>query len=279
MRIVVTGISGYIGFHLAKRFCSEGHEVIGVYNAAEQEKIDALKSVLGCKLIKTDLRKTVATIEGEVDCLVHCAGLKGILNSNEKPFEFYDTNIKLMLNAYRTQAKHFVFISTGIAETSDSPYAKSKRVCEEMLKDMRSAKVTVLRLFNPIGTEHPLFIDKQNVLQALYSADVNNSVFSVMGNGIRDYIDIRDASDMAYEIICKRQHSETKYGVFEIGTTIGVSVTELLNTYCSSLSRSVRIEHVASRKNDTTISVASFGCVPKYTLRDTIMSYVELLGN
>ena len=32
MNVLITGVSGYIGYHLALKYVQKGHSVIGIYN-------------------------------------------------------------------------------------------------------------------------------------------------------------------------------------------------------------------------------------------------------
>ncbi len=49
MRILLTGVAGFIGFHLTKRLISDGHEVFGVDNLnnyySKRLKTDRLKQI------------------------------------------------------------------------------------------------------------------------------------------------------------------------------------------------------------------------------------------
>lgn len=282
--VLITGISGYIGFHLAKKFYSEGYDVVGTYNSADSIKLGVLKSVLpNVTLIKADLTKCVPDLPEEVehlDYVVHCAALKGIVDSNENPMRFYETNLTTTLNACKIADKvdvgMFVFVSTGIADKSECVYAKSKLMCEGMLR-ASGMKVSVLRYYNPIGSEHPLFIDKKNILNALYMCDKHNCTFSIFGEGVRDYIDIRDASEMAYEKIVGS--SDALFNVEEIGIGKGVATTEFVKEYCSTTTREVNVAYLPCRENDVNVSVASYGCVPRYTLGETIKDYVKLMND
>ena len=40
MKILVTGIAGFIGFHIAKKLVDTGHNVIGILNLARSETPD-----------------------------------------------------------------------------------------------------------------------------------------------------------------------------------------------------------------------------------------------
>ena len=46
LKILVTGVAGFIGFHLTKRLCDEGHYVVGVDNLNEYYDVQLKKDRL-----------------------------------------------------------------------------------------------------------------------------------------------------------------------------------------------------------------------------------------
>lgn len=290
MIVLITGISGYIGFHLAQRYYSEGYKIIGVYHSADKDKLEALRSIFkGIILIQSDLCDTIPVIPSNIkyiDIVIHCAALKGIVRSNENPMLFYSTNIKTMLNTFgvvdNVKIGQFVFISTGIAAIGDSPYAKSKALCESILKELSNSlniKTTVLRYFNPIGAENYLFIDNSNILNTLYKCEINKAEFPIFGESIRDYIDIRDASNSVFNQIKDRCLENELFKILEVGTAKGKTIIEFIEEYSSCRNAEINTRELPARINDVSKSVASYGCTPMYSLSDTINSYVKLLNN
>lgn len=262
MKVLITGLSGYIGFHLAYKFQSEGHDVVGVYNSAGEAVIRELqKCIHGVTLVQHNLLESPLTLQG-FDCVVHCAGLKG-----KRGEDVYVDNITMMLNAMKVDTPHFVFVSSGIANEGTSPYAKSKIVCESILQECASFKTTILRFFNPIGTINKMFIDKGNILHSLLESKLHEKPFAMLGNSVRDYIDIVDACDMAYQSIVSGE------GYCEVGTGIGTSTEEFVKMFDEDMPL-VRHE---SRPHDMHSSIASCKTATHHTIDDTITRYVKLL--
>ena len=46
MRILITGVAGFIGFHLAKKLIKQGHEIVGIDNINDYYDTDLKKSRL-----------------------------------------------------------------------------------------------------------------------------------------------------------------------------------------------------------------------------------------
>ena len=43
MRILITGVAGFIGFHLAKKLIEQGHEIVGIDNINDYYDTDLKK--------------------------------------------------------------------------------------------------------------------------------------------------------------------------------------------------------------------------------------------
>ena len=44
MKILITGVAGFIGFHLAKKLIEQGHEIVGIDNINDYYDTDLKKS-------------------------------------------------------------------------------------------------------------------------------------------------------------------------------------------------------------------------------------------
>jgi UDP-glucuronate 4-epimerase len=172
LKVLVTGIAGFIGFHVAKRLLDEGYTVVGFDNINDyynvQLKIDRLKE-LGIenkdnrwissnsklKFVKADLleKDTLLDLFGVVkfDYVVHLAAQAGVRYSLEAPQKYIDSNITGFLNILECcrnyPVKHLVFASSSSVyglnskipfsteDSTDSPislYAASKKSNELM---------------------------------------------------------------------------------------------------------------------------------------------------
>ncbi|TCO06069.1 NAD-dependent epimerase/dehydratase family protein [Natronoflexus pectinivorans] len=98
MKILVTGIVGFIGSHLAERLISHNHEVVGFDNFSEYYPVslkrlnqDDLRSPL-ISIVRGDLRNPgdFKKLPRDIDCIFHLAAQPGI--SSTVAFEDYLSN-------------------------------------------------------------------------------------------------------------------------------------------------------------------------------------------
>lgn len=74
MRILLTGVAGFIGCHLAERLLESGHEVIGVDNfiTGRRVNLDAIRNRPGFTFIERDVIQPLS-IDGDLDWVLHFA--------------------------------------------------------------------------------------------------------------------------------------------------------------------------------------------------------------
>jgi UDP-glucuronate 4-epimerase len=172
LKVLVTGIAGFIGFHVAKRLLDEGYSIVGFDNINDyydvQLKLDRLKelgieekdhqwisSTSNLKFVKADLLEKDTLINlfeiEKFDYVVHLAAQAGVRYSLEAPQKYVDSNITGFLNILECcrnyPVKHLVFASSSsvyglnakipfsIEHRTDSPislYAASKKSNELM---------------------------------------------------------------------------------------------------------------------------------------------------
>jgi UDP-glucose 4-epimerase len=183
--ILVTGGAGYIGSHTCVELINAGFEPIIVDNFSNSEKfiIERIEEITGHKLTVLEgdcsdeqfLRDNLKDIE--LSGCIHFAAYKAVGESSELPLKYYENNIGSMISILKymehINCSNLVFSSSctvygqpdqlPVTENSplkpaESPYGRTKQMCEDILKDCFQSginlKALALRYFNPIGA-HP----------------------------------------------------------------------------------------------------------------------------
>ena len=103
MRILITGITGFVGSHLAEYALERGAEVFGsVRWRSKTEHIEALRNRVG--LVESDLRDlmSVRTVleQSRPDYIIHLAAQSFVAASWQTPMETFHTNVVAQVNLF-----------------------------------------------------------------------------------------------------------------------------------------------------------------------------------
>jgi nucleoside-diphosphate-sugar epimerase len=177
-KILITGVNGFIGSHLAEKFIKAGHKVHGLVR-----KTSNLKFIEGfdIELHYGDITEKYSLAEAMtgVDIVIHNAAFASDWGQYKK---FYDANVTGTQNVAETAAeagiKRMVHISSAVLhgfknpkkmdETSPVvksmfPYNETKRIAEEWLFEFAKTttmEITAVRPGNVYGTRDHTFIEK-----------------------------------------------------------------------------------------------------------------------
>jgi UDP-glucose 4-epimerase len=278
-KILVTGGCGYIGSHTIVDLLNNGFEVVSIDNNSRSKAstTELIFEVTGKRIINhaVDLcnKEAVRKIfdkKGNIDGIIHFAALKSVPESVEKPLLYYKNNINSLINLLELSSefaiKNFVFSSScsvygntkelPVTEetpfgSAESPYARSKQMGEDIIKDfskMSEANFVLLRYFNPVGAHESgkLGEDSTDVVTAVVPRITGTAIgkfkeFTVFGNDfdtrdgtcVRDYIhvmDIAGAHTNAVEYLLANKN-QSNLEVFNLGTGNGVTVLEAIQSF------------------------------------------------
>ena len=206
--------------------------------------------------------------ENDIGCVIHFAGLKAVGESVSIPWKYYDNNLNSTLVLTKVMKEvgmmNIIFSSSATVYTADNemplketsrtggctnPYGWTKYMTEQILSGIAFAEkdwsVVLLRYFNPIGAhpsgrmgEDPRGIPNNLMPYITQVAVGRREKLSVYGNdypthdgtGVRDYIHVVDLAKghvAAVDYACNHKGCE----VFNLGTGVGVSVLDMVNTF------------------------------------------------
>ena len=103
MRVLVTGILGFIGSNLAEKLVANGYDVYGVIRRVANRNMNVIENIIGdVTLISGDITDYVSTRNAiktaNPDVVVHLAALSPVRDSFERPFEYQQTNFVGTMN-------------------------------------------------------------------------------------------------------------------------------------------------------------------------------------
>ena len=262
MSILITGHKGYIGSHIYN-YLLNNYKIYGIdIDDFDLKDYNKLHSFLNNKNIKT---------------IIHLASYKDLNESIEKPIDYYENNINITLNILKAMKEYnitnLIFSSSASILNDDktitnleelnNPYAKTKLICEEIIKDtafINNFNYSILRYFNPYGftldidikpfiekntniffkVQHHLLIDTKKPFEVY-----GNTYNTRDGTCIRDYIFIEDLVKEHIKYIYSKKNN-----IVNVGSGKGMTVLEFLKIY--NLTNYIIVD---KRKADKDISI------------------------
>ena len=251
-KVLITGVNGFIGSHLARKFQNEGFGVIGLdvsFNPSmllkEFAQVDSNFSYHQVDISK-DFDSLNDLISG-VDLVVHLAAIVGIKNYLERPFDLFETNVLGSANVIKaclSHKKRLIFSSTseifgknpktpwdedadrllGSTEKNRWGYSTSKATIEHLLHSLEAQlDYRVVRYFNVYGPgQNPIFLVSRNIHRILNSLPLE--VFDG-GRQTRCLTYIDDAVQGTFLIATK---DALKHFVYNVGSEKENTIFEII---------------------------------------------------
>lgn len=313
MKVLVTGGAGYIGSHAAYELIEKGYEVVIVDNLSKGFESNVHEKA---KFYKVDLRDKQALTnvfeqEKNISAVMHFAGSIVVPESVDKPLEYFNNNlysVEVLLGVMNEfKVKNIVFSSTAavygepkkvpILETDEkapiNPYGESKLAAEALIRGWAkayNANYVIFRYFNVAGTHKSQKIGiKGQVLTHLVPVVINaalnpNITMSVYGNDydtkdgscIRDFIHVVDLVK-AHVIGLEWAMKNNKSDIFNLGSSTGFSVLEVLNEAKKTLNIDIKSKIDSRRAGDPAILTAATDKVEKILNWKTEIGLSEII--
>jgi len=289
MKILITGINGFIGQHLGKALLDRGHYVMGL----GRQKQCAVARVAYYQ-VNILSKQHVAKTMGGVNVVVHLAALTSHNEIVDNKLEALETNFlgtKNVLDVFikSVSAKKFLYPSTGkvygmissvpISENHPTNpiniLGKSKFITERLIDfySNNQKEFIIFRVFNSYGS-----LQGKNFLIPTILRQLNEGKKEVTLGDIetkRDYIFIDDL--VAAFIMAIEGNGQQGISVYNICTGIGSSAAEIVKII-SKIKRMkilIKINHALQRTDEMKNEYGSYakakkilGWQPKFTLEE-----------
>ena len=242
MKILITGVAGFIGFHLASCFLKKKIEVIGIDNLDnyysikwKKKRLQLLKKNKNFKFIKCDIASSklpnyIKRYNFEV--IIHLAAQAGVRYSLINPKKYIKSNINGFCNLFESisskKLKKVIYASSSCVygDTKRFPTLENQKlkpkniygyskILNEKMADYYSKKFKIpyigLRFFTIYGKwgRPDMFI-----LKTLIENDKNKIFYlNNHGNHLRDFTSIKDVIKICTKIFYKKFSNNKIYNV------------------------------------------------------------------
>ncbi len=281
--ILVTGGAGYVGSHVVVELAHAGYAPVVLDNFVNSTPavLPRLQALAGRPVpcVTADVRDVAALRsvfhDHPIAGVVHCAGLKAVGESEERPLAYYDVNVGGAIALAEVMGEAgvatIVFSSSatvygqpdGLPVAEDAPlrpqsvYGRTKRVVEDFLRDLARAnanwRIAILRYFNPAGAHSSGMLGEaargrpSNLVPLLCKIAGGELAELAIhggdwptpdGTGVRDYLHVQD---LALGHVAALRHLAKTHGAvtLNLGAGHGHSVLEVVRAFEAACGRTI----------------------------------------
>jgi UDP-glucuronate 4-epimerase len=312
MKVLLTGVAGFIGSHLASRLIARGDSIVGLDNFDETLYSMALHrrnlaaAGPGVEFIEGDF------LDGDLvehlfarhrfNGIVHLGALAGVRPSLQLPQRYHRVNVEGTLNLLEAARRHrvlrFVFASSSSVygahnavpfKESDpavrpaSPYAASKRAGElicSAYSDLYGVATTALRFFTVYGPRQR----PEMAIHKFARLILDGAPVPLFGDGstARDYTFIDDIIDGV--VVALDRCEACAHNVYNLGGAHTTTLKDLVTLLERNLGKRAIIDEKPDQPGDVPITYADLslaardlGYAPKISIEDGLARFCRWL--
>lgn len=268
MKVLVTGVAGFIGSHVADELLALGHEVVGLddLSGGFLENVPAGVDFVKMSVVDHDAVEALFK-KHRFESVFHLAAYAAEGLSHFIRRFNYNTNligsINLLNSAVRNGTRCFVFTSSiavygagqlpmteDMQPSPEDPYGISKYAFEMDLKaahEMFGIDYVIFRPHNVYGERQNIADRYRNVIGIFINQALQGRSLSIFGDGeqTRAFTYISDVSP----IIAKAPEVEAAQNqIFNVGADTPYTVNTVAETVSKALGVALRVEYLPARK-------------------------------
>ena len=308
MNILITGIAGFIGHHLATRLIEEGHTIVGIDNlndyydvTLKEARLKRLKGKFSFHKIDTTDFPALEELfkKHKFDKICHLAAQAGVRYSLENPFVYATSNYVGTLNIFELAKRHgvkdiaFASSSSVYGGNEELPfaehhpvnhplsmYAASKRAGELLAHSychLFGLNIICLRFFTVYGPwgrpDMALFLFTKSILEEK-PIEVFNG-----GDMRRDFTYVSDIVDGIVKTIHKQPRG---FSILNLGAGNPINLPDFIGIIEKTLDKKANIVMKPMQAGDVQATWADIskareliGYKPKVSIEEGITNFVK----
>ncbi len=304
-KVLITGISGFLGSNLGRELLNQGAKIYSVDNFSYIDYETTKRNVPiihEVTIISGDMsmKETWERVPADIEYIFHLAGPSSITLFNRYPERCYHETIFGLYNvlefAKKNKVKKIIYTSTGSLYAGNrmphreelypigfNLYAAAKIACEALANSYSNhVKSLGLRVFAGFGPGEERKKDFASVV-CLFAKDALEGRKPVIfgdGNQIRDFVYI---DDVVLALTRAAEIEET--GIINVGTGKGISFNEIWRTIKNHLNTEINPEYIAKDVNYVeeleadTFKMRKILKIMPHPTEDGIRKFVDYLKN
>ncbi|MCE1168567.1 MAG: GDP-mannose 4,6-dehydratase [Sphingobacteriia bacterium] len=285
MKLLLTGVAGFIGSNLCKSLLDKKFHVVGIDSfdnfysrSIKEQNILDLRRYPNFNFFELNVCEELHQIKNEsFDVIIHLASKVGVLPSISDIDACLQTNIigtkNILELARHNKVKNVIFSSSSTVYGSNSnkifsendctdlpltPYGSSKKACELLLYNyfnLFNINAIILRLFSVYGKNQ-----RPDLAFHKFSTKIKaNQIVEIYGDGNsqRDYTEINDVIEsilLAIEYITK---NDEVYEIFNIGSANPISINDVVSKLYEIYHKEPNLVYIDRHPGDMTSTFAN----------------------
>jgi UDP-glucuronate 4-epimerase len=313
MKVLVTGVAGFIGMHVAHRLLNDGHEVVGIDNlndyydvSLKENRLKTFNSKSNFKFLKLDISNTPELnnlFESEkFSTVVALAAQAGVRYSLKNPHAYVKSNIVGFMNILEccrhNSIQHLVYASSSsvygantkmpfaVGDNVDQPvslYAATKKSNELMAhtySHLFNLPTTGLRFFTVYGPW-----GRPDMSPSLFAgAILNEKPIDVFNHGKmkRDFTYIDDIVEGVVRVLNKIPDQTPPYKLYNIGNNQPSELLSFISELETALNKKAVMNMLPMQPGDVVATYADIeelkndvGFSPKTDLKTGLKKFAE----
>ena len=298
-KILITGVAGFIGYHLSKKLLNNNYHIIGIDNLNDyydpnlkKARLDNLNELSNFEFHKVDFinnKKLIPIFENnQIDQVIHLGAQAGVRYSISNPQLYIDTNItgflNILENSKNYKIENIIYASSssiyGIndkmpfsendkTEKQISMYGVSKKTNELMAhaySNLYGLKTTGLRFFTVYGPW-----GRPDMAYYIFTkAIIKNKSIDLFNNGeqARSFTYINDIIEPIHRLV-KINYEEKNipggHEIFNIGGTKQIKLLRFIDIIEGYIGKKAKINLKPMQKGDVKETNADIGKLEKIT--------------
>jgi len=310
-KVLITGVAGFIGYHLSQRLLEGGIEVFGIdsmngYYSTQikHDRIELLKRSpnFGFSAVNISQRNDLEGLfaANQFDMVIHLAAQAGVRYSLDAPHKYAESNLIGFVNVIEACRQHgvskFLFASSSsvygnrsdgpfsenaVTDEPESLYAATKKANELLAFSyakqfgIQTIGLRFFSVYGPWGRPDMAYFSFTKKILKGETIPVFNK-----GEMVRDFTYVDDIVEGVHQLIQRLDHLPN-YKIYNLGNNHPVKIMDFIKSLETAIGQKAKIDYLPMQAGDVVFTCADiaaaqrdFGYKPKCSIDKGLSHFV-----